>query len=170
MAVAADASVEHAALLRLAAGGFRDMTRIAAGDPGIWPDIFADNSEAVLEVLDALRARLDEARRIVAEKDRPALVELLEYAKAARRNLPARVLRPEAICECRIPVPDRPGVLAEVTTVLSQVGVNIWDLEIAHSSEGVRGVLVLSISAEVTELARTALSELGYRPSMRNLK
>ncbi len=61
MAVAADASEEHAALLRLAAGGFRDMTRIAAGDPAIWPDIFSDNRAAVLEVLDQLRARLDVA-------------------------------------------------------------------------------------------------------------
>lgn len=169
MAVAADASLEHAGLLRLAAGGFRDMTRIAAGDPAIWPDIFADNKAAVLAVLDALRARLDEARRIVSEEDRPALVELLEYAKAARRNLPARVLRPEAIVECRIPVPDRPGVLAEVTTELSLRGVNVWDLEIAHSAEGVRGVLVLSISAEFADLAREALVARGYRPSMRSL-
>ncbi len=169
MAVAADASSEHAALLRLAAGGFRDMTRIAAGDPGIWPDIFEDNASAVLEVLDALRARLDEARRIVAEHDRGALIDLLEYAKRARRNLPARVLRPETIAECRVPVPDRPGVLAEVTTVLSSIGVNVFDLEIAHSSEGPSGVLVLSIDADMAEKAREALAERGYRPSIRNL-
>ncbi len=39
MNLAADTALEHATLLRLAAGGFRDMTRIAAGDPAIWPDI-----------------------------------------------------------------------------------------------------------------------------------
>ena len=43
MALAADGADEHATLLRLAAGGFRDMTRIAAGHPGIWPDICAEN-------------------------------------------------------------------------------------------------------------------------------
>ena len=166
MAVASDKSEEHGALLRLAAGGFRDMTRIAAGDPAIWPDIFADNADAVLEALDALLERLREARRIVATRDRDGLVALLEYAKAGRRNLPARVARPESIVECRVPVLDRPGVLAEVTTILSEIGVNIWDLEIAHSAEGPAGVLILSLSGDGVESARTALAAAGYRPSL----
>jgi prephenate dehydrogenase len=166
MALAADTAEEHAALLRLAAGGFRDMTRIAAGDPAIWPDIFADNADAILEALDGLRARLDEARRIVLERDREGLIALLEYAKSARRNLPARIARPETIVECRVPVPDRPGVLAEVTTLLGDIGVNIWDLEIAHSAEGDRGVLIVSLSAEVADHARLALTKAGYRPSL----
>jgi prephenate dehydrogenase len=166
MALAADTAEEHSALLRLAAGGFRDMTRIAAGDPAIWPDIFADNADAILEALDGLRARLDTARRIVVERDREGLIALLEYAKSARRNLPARVARPETIVECRVPVPDRPGVLSEVTTLLGDIGVNIWDLEIAHSVEGDRGVLIVSLSAEMAETARQALSGAGYRPSL----
>lgn len=166
MSVAADKAEEHSALLRLAAGGFRDMTRIAAGDPAIWPDIFADNADAVLPALDALLDRLGEARRIVASRDREGLIALLEYAKSARRNLPARVARPESIVECRVPVPDRPGVLAEVTTVLGDAGVNIWDLEIAHSAEGPAGVLIVSISGERSEAARQALVSAGYRPSL----
>ena len=169
MAVAADASTEHQSLLRLAAGGFRDMTRIAAGDPAIWPDIFRDNAAAVLEALDALRIRLDEARRIVSSGDRAALVELLDYAKRARRNLPARVPSPENVTECRIPVPDRPGVLAEVTTLLGGIGINIWDLEIAHSSEGDQGVIVLMISVEDTHRAREVLVGRGYHPSIMGL-
>lgn len=169
MAVAADASEEHAALLRLAAGGFRDMTRIAAGDPAIWPDIFRDNKAAVLEVLDALRARLDEARRLVAEEDRAGLIGLLDYAKAARRNLPARVLPPEELCECRVPVLDRPGSLAEVAAVLGELGVNIWDFEVAHSAEGERGVLVLTIDALGADKARDVLVERGYHPALRRL-
>ncbi|HUY06435.1 MAG TPA: prephenate dehydrogenase [Acidimicrobiales bacterium] len=169
MAVAADASSEHRTLLRLAAGGFRDMTRIAAGDPAIWPDIFRDNASAVLEALDALRIRLDEARRIVASGDHAALVELLDYAKQARRNLPPRVPSPEAITEFRVPVPDRPGVLAEVTTVLGGIGINIWDLEIAHSAEGDRGVIVLMISVEDAERAREVLTGRGYHPSIMGL-
>ena len=145
------------------------MTRIAAGDPAIWPDIFRDNRDAVLFALDALRQRLDEARELIASGDRAAMVSLLEYAKQARRNLPARVPDPEDIAECRIPVPDRPGVLAEVTTVLGELGVNIWDLEIAHSPEGDRGVLVLSISAMFAERAREALVARGYHPSIGRL-
>ena len=54
MGLADERAEEHAALLRLAAGGFRDMTRIAAGHPGIWPDICAENRDAIVEVLDGL--------------------------------------------------------------------------------------------------------------------
>jgi prephenate dehydrogenase len=169
MALAADASIEHAALLRLAAGGFRDMTRIAAGEPAIWPDIFRDNADAVLGVLDVLVERLVVARELVASRDREGLLKLLEYAKSARRNLPSRVVRPDDITEVRIAVTDRPGELAEVTAALGSIGVNIWDLEIAHSAEGPRGVLVVSISSEEAERSRAALLALGFRPSMRAL-
>ena len=169
MALAADASIEHAALMRLAAGGFRDMTRIAAGEPAIWPDIFRDNAAAVLDVLDALIDRLHVARELVANRDREGLLGFLEYAKSARRNLPSRVVPPEAITEMRIAVTDRPGELAEVTAALGAIGVNIWDLEIAHSAEGPRGVLVVSISTDEADRARGAVVALGFRPSMRRL-
>jgi prephenate dehydrogenase len=87
----------------------------------------------------------------------------------ARTNLPPRVPRPESVVECRVPVPDRPGVLAEVTTLLGEIGANIRDLEIAHSAEGDRGVLVLIIDAEAAEPSRAALLGRGYRPSMSRL-
>ncbi len=48
---------QDAALLRLAAGGFRDMTRVAAGHPGIWPDICAENAVPITDALDSLVAR-----------------------------------------------------------------------------------------------------------------
>jgi prephenate dehydrogenase len=169
MALAADASVEQAALLRLAAGGFRDMTRIAAGSPVIWPDVFRDNAEAVLGVLDDLQARLARARRIVAEGRWPELVELLEHARHARRNLPPRIAAPEELVELRVPVADRAGVLAEVTTLLGELGVNVADLEIAHSAEGERGVLVLAVGSGDADKARAALAERGYRTAARPL-
>ena len=76
---------------------------------------------------------------------------------------------PSQVVECRIPVPDRPGVLAEVTTLLGELGVNIRDLEIAHSAEGERGVLVLAVDADVAEKARAALIERGYRVALQKL-
>ncbi|HEX9969893.1 MAG TPA: prephenate dehydrogenase/arogenate dehydrogenase family protein, partial [Acidimicrobiales bacterium] len=87
MCLAAAGAEEHAALLRLAAGGFRDMTRIAAGHPGIWPDICAENRDAIVDVLDRLVAALGDMRRVVADADRAGLLSLLETARAARSNL-----------------------------------------------------------------------------------
>jgi prephenate dehydrogenase len=166
MTVAAEAGEEHAILLRLAAGGFRDMTRIAAGEPAMWPDVFTTNTAAILDALDTVRDRLDAAREIVAGGDRAAILGLLEYAKTARRNLPGRLARPEQYVECRIPLRDRPGELAAVATILGEAGVNIGDFEVAHSVEGELGVLIVSIEREAAPVARAALVAHGYRPSL----
>ena len=69
----------------------------------------------------------------------------------------------------RVPVLDRPGVLAEVTTLLGELDVNIEDLEIAHSAEGGRGVLVLLVQADAGDLVRGALLARGYRPTAKRL-
>jgi prephenate dehydrogenase len=169
MGLAADRSEEHAALLRLAAGGFRDMTRIAAGHPGIWPDICAENRAAIVEVLDRLGDALGDMRDLVAKGDRDGLLGTLERARAARVNLPSRFERPDDLAEVRVPVPDRPGVLADVTTLATDLDVNILDLEIAHSGEGQRGVLILVIEAGMGERLRGGLLARGYRPSIRAL-
>ena len=145
------------------------MTRVASGHPGIWPDICVENRDAIVAALDTLVRALTDMRDLVSVGDRAALLRLLERARAARVNLPTPAARPEDLVEIRLPVPDRPGVLADVTTLASELGVNILDLEIAHSAEGPRGVLVLVVEAGATELVRTALVARGYRPSARRL-
>jgi prephenate dehydrogenase len=169
MTLAADTALEHATLLRLAAGGFRDMTRIAAGDAAIWPDVCAENRAGILDVLDRLLDALTDVRRVVAAGDRESLLAFLERAREARVNLPSGVPASEATTEVRIPVPDRPGVIAEVTTLLGEMGINIYDLEIAHSAEGDKGVMVLVIDTASTERARAALHERDFRSSSRPL-
>jgi len=170
MRLADDRAVEHQALLRLAAGGFRDMTRIASGHPGIWPDICTENRTAIVEVLDGLLASLTEVRGIVANDDRDGLLAVLEQARSARANLPSRLSGVGDLCEVRIPVPDRAGVLAEVTTLAGRLDVNIADLEIAHSSEGDRGVLILVVEARAAERLRGGLVAQGYRPAVTPLE
>jgi len=169
MGIADERAEEHAALLRLAAGGFRDMTRIAAGTPTIWPDICAENQEAILEVIDRLVVELGTLRGFVASDDRAGLLASLETAQLARRNLPSRVVRPEEVAEVRVPVPDRGGVIAEVSTLASELGVNIADFEIAHSSEGDRGVLILLVDVARAEAFRAGLVARNYRPTVRPL-
>jgi prephenate dehydrogenase len=170
MRLADERSTEHRALLRLAAGGFRDMTRVAAGHPGIWPDICAENRGAIVDVLDGLVGALGEFRDLVAGDDRPHLLAALEQARSARVNLPVRAARPDQLHEVRVPVPDRPGVLADVTTLAGELDVNITDLEIAHSSEGDRGVLILLVESAEAPRMRQGLLERGYRPAVQALE
>jgi prephenate dehydrogenase len=159
-------SVEHRALLRLAAGGFRDMTRVASGHPGIWPDICNDNRAAIVEVLDQLIEALRDMREVVAAGDRDALLAALEQARAARVNLPARFRTAADLSEVRVPVPDRPGAVADVAILAADLDVNIVDLEIAHSTEGPQGVLVMLIETGAAEEFRRALVGRGYRPAV----
>jgi prephenate dehydrogenase len=108
-------------------------------------------------------------REVVAAGDREALLTTLERARHARVNLPTRAARAEEMVEVRVPIPDRPGVLAEITTLAGDLGVNIEDLEIAHSAEGDRGVLLIVVDAKATDLLRGAFLARGYRPSVQPL-
>jgi len=105
----------------------------------------------------------------VADADRDGLLDLLERARAARRNLPVGMPVDAELVELRVPVPDRPGVLAEVTTAATELGVNIVDLEIAHSAEGPSGVLVLVIPADGAPALESALTDRGYHHSRATL-
>ena len=169
MGLASERGEEHAALLRLAAGGFRDMTRIASGHPDIWLDICAENRPAIVSALDALLVRLGELRRIVGEDARDELFEHLQAARDARTNLPSRVTRPEELAEVRIPIPDRTGAAAEVFTLAAELGVNIASFEVVHLAESNRGVAVVLIDAVVGELFRGGLLARGFRPAVSRL-
>ena len=170
MTLADERAEEHAALLRLAAGGFRDMTRIAAGHPAIWPDICEENRVAIVEGLDGLIAGLRRVRDVVDRTDRDALLALLTRARAARTNLPTHVARPADLAEVRIPIPDRPGAAAEVFTLASELGVNVADFEVYHSAEGAKGIMILLIEATASDLFRGGLIARGFRPGVRRLE
>jgi prephenate dehydrogenase len=166
MTLASDRAEEHAALLRLAAGGFRDMTRIASGHPGIWLDICAQNRPAIVDALDGLIARLGEVRAVVSSDDRDALHGTLAKAREARKNLPGRVTHPEALAEVRIPIPDRTGSAAEVFTLAAELGVNIASFEVVHMAESNRGIAVVLVDAASSDLFRGGLMARGFKPAV----
>ncbi len=157
------------ALLQLAAGGFRDMTRVSAGDPVIWPDVLFQNSAAVTTGLRALRARLEHLEVLISQQDREGLMDDLRTASHARRELPGRSIASADLAFIRVPVPDRPGVLADVTMTASDLNVNIFDIEISHSVEGQPGVILMAIEESLVERFVSALESSGYRVS-RDLK
>ena len=166
MGLAADGADEHAALLRLAAGGFRDMTRIASGHPDIWLDICDQNRPAIVDALDRLIAGLTEMRNIVGSVDRDALLARLQRARSARSNLPSRITRPELVAEVRIPIPDRLGAAAEIFTLAAHHGINIASFEVVHLAESNLGVAVVLVDADSADRYRTVLTEQGFHPAV----
>jgi len=154
---------EHAELLLLAAGGFRDATRVAASNPQLWLEICAENRSAIVEVLDDYRERIGALRSLLAVGDERGLRRELAAARKARRALPGKETVTGALVELLLPIPDRPGVLAEVTTTVGATGVNVEDLRIEHAPEGGRGTLSLAIiGIPQADRARAALEARGY--------
>lgn len=170
MRIADEHSQEHRPLLRLAAGGFRDMTRIAAGHPGIWPDICMDNASAITRVIDEVILSLEETRDLISKRDREKLFERLQQARIARVNLPTGVPDDVELAVVRVPVLDQTGELASLTRLASEIDVNIFDLEIAHSTEGQRGVVIMVVAEDKSERLLGALMAHGYRPSVRTME
>ena len=157
---------EHVAVLRLAAGGFRDMTRVASGQPQIWIDICRENREAIIGALDGMISGLSEMRRIVDTQSDQELLSRLQTARTARANLPGRVHELMDVCEVRIPIPDRSGSAAEIFTLAADLGVNIANFEVSHSVEGDRGILVLIIDKATAEMFRGGLMARKFRPTI----
>ena len=160
---ASQVAEQDAVLLQLAAGGFRDMTRIAAGDPGIWPDILFENRDAVVQSLENLEGRLKTLREALLDDGRDVILESLLSAASARRQLPGRALSTEDLSYLRVKVSDEPGVLARVTRSASDLLVNIYDIEIAHGIEGTGGTLLLAVDAQQSQMFSDALSALGFQ-------
>ncbi len=157
-------------LLRLAAGGFKDTTRIAAGSPDLWTGICLDNADALSVGIEELRRVLGEFERMVRERDADGVRAWLEHAAEVRRSLPAKwVPATEALTELLVPILDRPGVVSEVTAAVSRAGCNIESIEIDHQSEDSAVlVLVLTDEGDMTGVV-TDLEDRGYHPRLQPL-
>lgn len=166
--VAAVADVAAAAddegrVLALAAGGFRDTTRIASAPPALWRGIVLENRAAIADVLATFRRRLDEIESALGDGDR--LEAALEAARAARARVPAvaRGALPAAF-DISVEVEDRPGALAEVTAILAAAEANIRDVEVLRAREGGAGPIRLSLASEAErQRALGALAARGFR-------
>ncbi|MEK7292384.1 MAG: prephenate dehydrogenase/arogenate dehydrogenase family protein [Actinomycetota bacterium] len=169
MGLANSSAEEHVAVLRLAAGGFRDMTRVASGHPAIWIDVCRENRSAILSALDGMIDGLQSMRMIVDTGDEVALSERLHSARVARANLPGRVRELLDVVEVRIPIPDRSGAAAEVFTLAAKLGVNVANFEVAHSVEGERGILVVVIDKANQDMFRGGLIARGFRPAIQSV-
>lgn len=80
-------AVTESEVMKFAAGGFRDFTRIAASDPTMWRDVFLNNKEAVLEMLGRFNEDLSALQRAIRWGDGDALFELFTRTRAIRRGI-----------------------------------------------------------------------------------
>lgn len=130
------AADDQQSIMRLAAGGFKDTTRVAAGSPDLWCGIAFDNADEVRAGLAEMQGILGSFVEALDAGDRDALTALLKQASDVRRSLPAAwVPSSEKLLEVRIPLSNHPGAVAQATAIASEVGCNIQSIEIDHVTE-----------------------------------
>ncbi len=153
--------------LKLAAGGFRDMTRIASCPYEIWKDILDTNHEKLSEFIDEFIAVLRNNQKHLTDE---ILSEAFREAARHRLSIPRDTkgfLRPHY--DLSIRVEDKPGVIAEIATALAADQINIKDIEVLKVREGDSGTIRISLETpEAREQARTILKKIGYSSSFRN--
>ena len=81
------ANVNKKEVVKYSAGGFRDFTRIAASDPIMWRDIFINNSDAVLEMLDYFSSDLDKLKAAIEDNNYEYLENFFKKTRNVRKNI-----------------------------------------------------------------------------------
>ena len=165
MGLVADEEAGEPEILLLAAGGFRDLTRLAASNPELWSEILLSNRAAISEAVDLYVERLIRLRDMIGESAGEDVRAAFAAAKAARLALAAKPQVRSGVAVMQVPIPDRPGALAQLTVTLGESDVNIEDLQIVHSSEGGRGIVHLTVAAAAADVAATSLAARGFDPT-----
>jgi prephenate dehydrogenase len=149
-------------LMFLAAGGFRDLTRVASGSPRMSRDMVVANKEALREAIEDLRAVMLELENLLEGPDE--LLEVALEAKRTRDSLPIvrRSLLP-VMNELVVQVPDKPGQIAAVSTALGNAGVNIKNFEVLAIRDEGGAIRMGFATPEEREQARQILGGIGYK-------
>lgn len=149
---------------RLAAGGFRDITRIASSDPIVWRDILLNNREILLQLLKDWNERIAQFIGHLESIDDAAIEREFAAAGQFRSNLPERRKGLiESMYDVYIDVPDHPGVVGQVATLLGAGQINLSNIQIIDNRFDVPGVLRLSFrNHQDQELAVELLKQHHY--------
>ncbi|HET8560278.1 MAG TPA: prephenate dehydrogenase [Marmoricola sp.] len=149
--------------LALSGQGVRDVTRIAAGDPGLYGQIIRGNRAAVTELLAQVRADLDRVIAALAADGDGDLADVLDRGVAGTRSIPGKHGGPAlATAPVFVIVPDHPGELARLFADVGEIGVNVEDIRIDHDPGRPVGVVELQVATASASRLEAALEERGW--------
>ena len=148
----------------IAAGGFKDITRIASSSPVMWQQICASNQEQISRVLDAYIRALVQAKYLVDHQRMDDIYQMFDSAKNYRDSLPETKSPASRMFILYCDLYDEAGGIAAVTTLLAEKDINIRNIGIIHNREFEEGVLRIEFyQPEACERAKTVLEENSYR-------
>lgn len=143
---------------RLAAGGFRDITRIASSDPTMWQRICMDNRDVLLHLFDSWDQIMTKMKKALIENNEHAIFSFFKNAKDYRDQIPTKDkgVMP-SYYDLYVDVPDYPGIIAKITEIIAKNGISITNIRIIELRENILGVLRISFQ---TDTARESASKL----------
>ncbi|WP_163100990.1 prephenate dehydrogenase [Peribacillus alkalitolerans] len=142
-------NLEDDLVMRLAAGGFRDITRIASSSPEMWRDIFIHNKDVLISLLDKWVDEMDDLKTQLLTENEIGLFRYFQQAKDFRDGLPVQEKGAlPSFYDLFIDVPDYPGVISEITGLLAKESISITNIRILETREEIYGVLVISFQTE----------------------
>ncbi len=133
----------------LAAGGFRDVTRIASSSPEMWRDILLHNKEVMLHLLDDWQNEMQKVSNMLAEENEHEIYNYFHRAKQFRDELPQKEKGAiPSFYDLFVDVPDYPGVISEITGYLAKEDISITNIRILETRVDINGILVISFQTE----------------------
>jgi prephenate dehydrogenase len=169
------ARLEHAeeTAVRLCGQGIRDVTRIAASDPGMWIDILSANPGPVADLLADVSADLDETVRALRalqstddakrQEGSSGIEDVLRRGNAGQVRVPGKHGSAPRIYETvAVLIDDQPGQLARIFADAGRAGVNIEDVRIEHATGQQAGLVQLMVEPKAAVALAAALRERGW--------
>lgn len=145
---------------QLAAGGFRDITRIASSNPEMWRDITTQNNAMIVQQMNNWMKEMEELRDLLIQNEPESIQRYFHDAKTVRDELPiAGHGALYSVHDLYIDIPDIPGIISEMTGYLAEEQISIVNLRIIETREDVFGILVISFQTpEDRERAKACFS------------
>lgn len=143
-------NTENGLVSRLAAGGFRDITRIASSSPVMWRDILIQNKTVLLALMEDWLTEMERLKSVLARDDYESILQFFKNAKEFRDDLPVHAKGAiPAFYDLYIDVPDYPGIISEITGYFAHEGISITNIRIMETREDeIYGVLVVSFQTD----------------------
>lgn len=156
---------EAGMLKQLAAGGFKDITRIASSNPVVWEHILLSNPQNVVTGLRHFIHELEEMISDIESEDARGIYNFFDRAKDYRNSVPEHatgVIRMNY--DVYLDIPDEPNALATAVSHVGQAGINLKNIGITHNREDNEGVLRLSFYENDSAMAAAELlKKLEYQ-------
>lgn len=153
-----DTDTKDELMKQLAAGGFKDITRIASSSPTMWQHICLKNGDNIVKILDAYIDMLKNARDSVAESSEQKLYDLFETSKNYRNSIPEGSSGPiKKVFAIYCDIIDEAGGIATIATILASNNISIKNIGIIHNREFEEGVLRIEFYDESSSHKATEL-------------